>query len=242
MRKIKVALFQSALKGYLTKPVLKTLSKKKPDFLVLPEYFFYHPLVKLAENPELYDSRESELKLKKISESLKETVIIGGSMLTIDAGHFYNTCLLYLNGVEIGRYFKQRLFEREIGKISTGHENKVFEVKGIKVGVLICADVFENKYFEDLKRLGADIVFIPTFSPFKKEKIEDKQKRDEQIFVNGARLSGAYIVKTCGVTGNSCYYSIQGRSLIADQERILWRAPFWREDQEILKITNLRIG
>jgi hypothetical protein len=52
----------------------------------------------------------------------------------------------------------------------------------------------------------------------------------------------SYIVKVCGVNTPGHPYTIQGRSLISSPAGILWRTPFHRENDEIFKISVLKIN
>ncbi|OHD07421.1 MAG: hypothetical protein A2Y41_01395 [Spirochaetes bacterium GWB1_36_13] len=239
MKKIKVAIYQSHLKGKIPENILKKISRKKPDFLALPEYFFFKKVSKLSDAK--IDFKKNIRYLTHISRKLKDTVLIGGSMIREKNKIFYNTAFVFYQGRLIGEYDKQKLFGREKGDISTGFGNKVFEAKGIRFSVLICADILSEEIIMNLKTFSPQLVFLPTFSPYKEEKIEDKILRDENIFVKNAQILKTPIVKICGVSTPKLSYPIQGRSLIADPERIVWRTPFHLENKEILKIGWIKI-
>lgn len=238
MKKIKIALYQAPLKGFIKKPVLRRLQKEKPDFLVLPEYFFSRfNIKKLSE--QYLDETSHFNTLKNLSLQLFDTVIVGGSMIVKREENFYNTAMVFYQGKVLGTYHKQNLFGKEHGDITAGSQSLVFEAKGVKFSVLICADVFLDSIFEELKALKTQLVMIPTFSPYKEETIQDKIARDYEIFVNRANFLSCPVVKVCGINTKGLLYPIQGRSLIALPKRILWRAPFNLEEKEILKVSNL---
>lgn len=138
-------------------------------------------------------------------------------------GAMYNTTFVFSRGRELGFYRKKNLFFAEVGKITPGSEFKIFEADGVRFGVLICADVFHDESFLFMKENKAQIIFSPTFSLIKKdESIEEKHKRDNDIYVRGAKLSKALIVKVCGVRDEYKDF-LQARSLIASGDGILYR-------------------
>jgi len=240
MRKIKIALYQSRLKGFLPKPVLKVLSKARPDFLGLPEYFFSNPkAAKLSDLARDFDRNMAYLTT--LSLGLPHTVLIGGTLIKEEGGLFFNESPILYQGKLLGEYKKNKLFGKEIGDITPGGAYEVFEVKGVKIAVLICADVLHDEGFDALARKKPDLVFIPTFSPYKEEGAWEKNNRDKNIYVEGAKRLESWVIKICGVKTRGIY-PIQGRSLIAGPSGVLWRVPFHREGEEVLKITRLEIN
>ncbi len=84
-----------------------------------------------------------------------------------------------------------------------------------------------------MRRLGARIIFIPTFSLRREESVEDKYRRDEEIFVRGAKLAEALVVKVCGVKSDYKDF-LQARSLVASPEGVLYRVKPEEEDSTML--------
>jgi hypothetical protein len=89
--------------------------------------------------------------------------------------------------------------------------------------------VFRDESFLEMKRLGARVIFIPTFSPRRQESVEEKFRRDNDIFVRGAGISGALIVKVCGVRSEYKDF-LQARSLVADPGGVRFRVNPDQED------------
>lgn len=96
-----------------------------------------------------------------------------------------------------------------------------------------------------MRAFKPDIIFVPTTSPFRgDETVKEKYARDHDIFVRGAALSGAYIVKCCAI-GYLWGGRLQGRSLIAAPWGIISRINPEDESRErilsaILDIQELR--
>jgi omega-amidase len=210
----------------------------RPHFVCFPEYFFVNR--RLGNHVQTaHNCRRQHARLNVMSRSL-DTIVIGGSMPEQGDGHLYNTSFVYDRGRMLGYYRKQNLFFAEEGIITPGKSFRTFDAYGLKFGVLICADVFKDESFLEMKRCGVHLVFIPTFSPRRDESVEDKFARDNEIFVRGARLSGAVIVKVCGV--KSPYRDfLQARSLVAGEHGIIFRVRPDREDALLIIACEVEI-
>jgi omega-amidase len=226
--RVKIVAIQQPLHEPLTADQLEQLKQFSPYFVCLPEHY---PLAKHIQNIEEAASVYLDRKqyLQKLSQQIP-AVLIGGTLTERTAEGFYNTCYLFEQGKELGYYRKvyPTSREQEVGVLK-GTEFKVFNIHGIRIGILICADVLFEKSFEEMSALDCQLVFVPTASPYRKgESAKEKFERDRSIFVEGARKLGCPVVKTCGV-GTTFGHPIQGRSLIALPEKILVRA---EPDQE----------
>lgn len=231
MEKIRVILYQKSLGIGVSKSDLREMAEFRPHFVCFPEYFFVNRRLGNHGQTLLNQKRQIE-RISLISNAL-ETVIIGGTMPELADGVMYNTTYIYQNGEEIGFYRKKNLFFAEEGIITPGKELKVFSAHGIKFGVLICADVFHDESFQFMKDNGARIIFSPTFSLIKDEPVEDKYKRDMDIYVRGAAIAGSPIVKVCGVRSKYKTF-LQARSLIADPQKVLYRVSPDEEHTEMI--------
>ncbi len=121
-----------------------------------------------------------------------------------------------------------------MGKITPGDSLKTFSAYGFNFGVLICADVFHDESFQFMRDKNAKIIFSPTFSLIKQgESVEEKFKRDKDIYVRGALLSDSVIVKVCGVRSEYKDF-LQARSLIADRNEVLFRVTPEEEHTQLI--------
>ena len=228
---LKIALAQKPHNSTITHKEADELRKFSPHFLCFPEYFFAnHRLGHHVQTP-----REFKKQLRRIEliSKLIDTVVIGGTTHEPDGKNLYNTSFIFDRGKITGSYRKQNLFFTEYEKITPGSESRIFFAYGIKFGVLICADVFLEKSFIEMKKLGARIIFIPTISPRRNETVEDKFERDNEIFIKGARTADAVIAKVCAVKSRYRDY-LQARSLVADKNGILYRVNPDEEDKEMI--------
>lgn len=238
--KVRVAACQQPLHEEVSSDTLNRIREADPDFLCLPEHY---PLAKsisnLQEAAALFAKRKSYLL--ELSSHVR-AVLVGGTLTEKTADGYYNTCYVFEAGKEIGAYRKVYPTIREqAAGVLQGSEFKVFEIRNLRAGVLICADVLNARSFAEMVSLQCQITFVPTASPYRpNESKEEKFERDQTIFVDGARQMGCPIIKTCGV-GTTFGHPIQGRSLIATPEGIVARVEPNQEDQQVLLIADLNL-
>lgn len=214
------------------------LLAEPPDILALPEYYF----VTTGDDSVVESSFRSERiieELKKLSSALG-CILVGGSVVEHVDGNLYNRSYLLDSGLIIGFYDKIHPYDNEgRGLIKEGLEYKVFDVRGIRVGILICADVLFRESFENIRGLRPDLIFVPTTSPYRSaESAGIKFARDKRLFAIGARIADSIIFKVCG-SGSVAGHRLQGRSLIASPGKIHWRIEPEFEDRAALIIADL---
>ncbi|OHD66277.1 MAG: hypothetical protein A2176_07240 [Spirochaetes bacterium RBG_13_51_14] len=229
--KLRVILYQKPLGIPITHHDADEMRRFKPHFVCFPEYFF----VNTGLGTQVQTPHNQARQIQRIAVLSRElsTVVVGGTMPELADGVLYNTCFVYHDNKLLGSYRKKRLFFAEEGKITPGSAYRVFEAYGITFGVIICADVFDDEGFYFMRKKRARIIFSPTFSPRKEETAEEKFKRDNEIYVRGAALSGAVIVKVCGVKSEFRNF-LQARSLIASKDGILFRVMPDEEDTAVI--------
>lgn len=231
MERIRVILYQKPLGITVSRKDAVEMGGFRPHFICFPEYFFVNR--RLGNHVQTPHNFARQIGRMRTLSRVLDTVVIGGTTPEPHPGGLYNTCFVFDRGELMGRYRKKHLFFAEEGKITPGDEFRVFTSRGITFGVLICADVFHDESFAAMGKLGARIIFIPTFSLRRQETVEEKYSRDRDIFQRGAGLSGATVVKVCGV--RSPYKDfLQARSLIAGPGGILYRVSPDQEDHALI--------
>jgi predicted amidohydrolase len=193
--------------------VFDRLSELGVDIVCLPEYFFIPDRVK--NQVETFHFKGWILETLEAYSRRLVGVVVGGSLVEKEGRYFYNTCHVFDCGRHVGYYRKVHPTEGEREKgIQPGDSFEVFEVRGIRLGVLICADVLYPSSFEKIAERRPDLIAVPTTSPYVPgDTVADKKRRDHDIFVAGARRANAFILKACGV-GTLMGKRLQGRSLI----------------------------
>ncbi len=137
----------------------------KPAFIALPEYF------SVPNNMEQFTSAERISRetyketwnfLAAISKDHSDIYLLGGTVLEEDHGLFYNTSSLWKNGVLVGKYWKRNPIAVELkAGVSRGDKPAVFATDHCKVGLLVCADMFDPPTIKGVVDLGAELVFLP---------------------------------------------------------------------------------
>jgi len=232
IKDIRVILYQKSLGIPITRSDIKSMYEFSPHFVCFPEYFFVNQ--RLGNHGQSMHNQKLQIKRIKLLSKTLSSVIIGGTMPELADGVMYNTTYVYQNGEKLGFYRKKNLFFAEIGKITPGDKFRVFSAYGFNFGVLICADVFHDESFTFMNEQNAKMIFSPTFSLFKKnESIEEKYKRDNDIYIRGANIADSIIVKVCGVSSEYKPF-LQARSLIANKNEVLYRVKPDEEQTEII--------
>lgn len=113
------------------------------------------------------------LQLKKLSQELDGITVIVGHPHQIEEGCF-NAASVLKDGRVAATYHKHALPNHSVFDekryFTQGEQALVFEHEGVKVGVLICADVWEPEPALKAKLAGAELLIALNASPFHMEK------------------------------------------------------------------------
>lgn len=221
-RKLKIAAIQKRAGSHLQITEFDRWHERGIDLLCLPEYFF---VVEGVRHPrEMVGRRRTILTQLEAYSRRLAGIVVGGTLIEQEGNRLYNTCHIFDSGRYVGFYRKRHPTSHEqAGGISPGDEFKVFDIRGFRLGVLICADVLHPDSFLALAKLQPELIAVPTVSPYlEDDTIENKYRRDQDLFVAGAKTANAYILKACGV-GDLMGERLQGRSLICSPQGILQR-------------------
>lgn len=138
----------------------KFLRESDVDVVVLPELFstgyFYDTKEEkevLAENIPNGITTESLLKIAKDTETY-----IAGAILEKEAENLYITAVVVGPNGFVGKHRKRNLTNDEKIVYTRGKDSLVFEVKGIKLGVVICFEGWIPESIRELTLKGAQII------------------------------------------------------------------------------------
>ncbi len=232
-RILRIAALQKRVGSHIAPAVFERLHEAGVDIVCLPEYFFIPDAVR--NQVETADHRQRILTQLEAYSRIFAGVVVGGSLVEKAGASYYNACHVFDCGRHVGYYRKRHLTGREkaVG-ISPGERPAVFEIRGFRLGILICADVLVRDHFEELAKLRPGVIAVPTVSPhLENDSIAEKYLRDQEYFVRGARMAGSYLIKACGV-GNLMGSRLQGRSLLCSPQKVLARVP---PSKEMLEAT-----
>ena len=205
---LKISLIHMKVRGSLkdnleaAATAIHKAAAQKPAFIALPEYF------SVPNNMEHFNSAEKISRetyketmnfLAEISKELPDIYLLGGTVLEEDGGIFYNSSTLWQNGLLIGKYRKRNPINAELkAGVSRGDKPAVFTTDYCKVGMLVCADMFDPPTIKAVVDLGAELVFLPvaamgTHPHVKGHPLTEKLATD----------NGIYVVKVGNVSSNA---------------------------------------
>ena len=114
-----------------------------------------------------------ESQLKKLSQELEGITVVVGHPHQVD-GDCFNAASVLRNGKIAATYHKHALPNHSVFDekryFTHGKDALVFEHEGIKIGVLVCADVWEPEPALKAKLAGAELLVVLNASPFHMEK------------------------------------------------------------------------
>ncbi len=151
------------------KNFIKKSSLSDYQLICSPEDFLYGPL-DYYQNKQIKNIlKNNPFVIKWFSEKAKQYQIniIAGTIITKIKSQLFNTCYVFNNqGNIIYTHHKQKLvpygFENQF--INPGkNQLKVFKIKNINCGVLICRELFYPQLFQTLRKQQVEIIFIPAF-------------------------------------------------------------------------------
>ena len=100
-------------------------------------------------------------EIRQEAEALGMTVLIGG--IEKEAGQYY--IVQHVIGSDVRRYRKMHPGEKESRVYGAGTVPGLFEVDGLRFGILLCYDSRFPELAQCLALAGAEVLFIPTASP-----------------------------------------------------------------------------
>src|ERR1043166_3744624 len=201
-------------------------------------YLVGYPAEDLVLKPALQDdAREAIEKFAKETSDGGPAVLIGTPW--VDEGKLYNACLLLEQGRIAGRSYKHDLpnygvFD-EKRVFAVGPMPGPFAVRGVRIGVPICEDIWTPDVVECLSETGGEILLVPNGSPF------DAGKEDERLnlIVARGKESGLPLIYLNQVGGQD-ELVFDGASLVCNADGALAQAlPAW---EEALAITEWSRG
>ena len=166
------------------------------DVIILPELwstgYYPTPIKNFADT-------DGENTKKFICQMAKNFAvnIVAGSVIVEAEGKFFNRCIVSdRNGEIIALYDKAHLFSfADEDKIFTAGKNfSVFELDGVKCGIIICYDLRFPEFVRKIALTGIEILFCPAAWSLRRlipRQILTKARAiEDQIFVIFANSSG----------------------------------------------------
>ena len=136
-----------------------TLPSMRCDLVVLPELclcgYLFSDRKALASIAEGVPGGLSTQKMLSLSKRRDCALVFG--LAEEDNGKIYNTAVVVDRGRFIGRYRKIHLTDYEKRFFDRGTQNEVFALRGYRLGVQICFDLWFPEISREQLRQGADL-------------------------------------------------------------------------------------
>ncbi|WP_028593586.1 carbon-nitrogen family hydrolase [Paenibacillus assamensis] len=149
------------------KQIEAAVAAHMPDVIVLPE--MWNTGYALDRVHELADE-DGKQTLKLLSEmaSLHHVHIVGGSVAVKEEGQIRNrSYVVNKKGELVHSYDKAHLFKLmdEHVHLHSGNELGIFELDGVKCGIIICYDLRFPEYIRSLALQHIEVLFVPAQWP-----------------------------------------------------------------------------
>ena len=184
-------------------------AKNSPSLIALPEYFSVPGCLSTFDSAERISKSTSKTTFKflsGISREIPDIYLLGGTILEEEAGKYYNTSTLWKNGALIGKYKKKNPIAGELqAGVAKGNQPVVIETQFAKIGLLVCADMFDPVLVKQITSLGAQILSLPVAAMGSHPTVKGHPLTEKVASENGV-----FVLKV----GNVCSSTIGGRSAI----------------------------
>jgi NAD+ synthase (glutamine-hydrolysing) len=167
-------------------------------------------------------------QLQRVAQSSGSTAILVGHPFHRD-GKVFNAASLLRHGRIVATYCKELLpnnsvFDEE-RYFEPAHEAVVVDVDGVKIGILICEDIWQAQPAARAKAAGAELLVVPNASPFH----IDKQRTRYEVAQDRIREVGLPIIYVNSVGGQD-ELVFDGASFAMNRAgRVAFQAPAFEE-------------
>lgn len=184
-------------------------AENSPYLIALPEYFSVPGCLTNFDSAERISKSTSKPTFKflsEISQEIPDIYLLGGTLLEEEGGKYYNTSTLWKNGALLGKYKKKNPIAGELqAGVAKGNRPVVIETQIAKIGLLVCADMFDPVLVKQITSLGAQILSLPVAAMGSHPAVKGHPLTEKVASENGV-----FVLKV----GNVCSSTIGGRSAI----------------------------
>lgn len=145
------------------KQVEKLLGRTKADLIVLPELFATgYTFVSKEEAESMAEDTKGETANFLMRLADKTDAVVVGGFIEKDGNQIFNSSMIVSDNEVLGSYRKLHLYYKEKLWFSPGNKPlETYDIKNIKVGIMICFDWFFPETIRSLALLGAEIIAHP---------------------------------------------------------------------------------
>ena len=218
--------------------ILDQAEELNSDLVVFSELFLsgYPPEDLVLKKSFVEECRNALDTLINYSKTKKVGLIVG--LPIYEKNNLFNAAAIADEGKLIGFSKKINLPNYSVfDEKRVFHQNdipKVFEFRGIKLGVPICEDIWQDNVCLELKNQGCELIVSPNGSPFDKYKINQRKTIIEDR-VSEIGLPFVYINQV----GGQDELVFDGSSLIMNGDKeIIYEAPPWQEHNAVIEFNE----
>ena len=218
--------------------ILDQAEELNSDLVVFSELFLsgYPPEDLVLKKSFVEECRNALDTLINYSKTKKLGLIVG--LPIYQKNNLFNAAAIVDEGKLIGFSKKINLPNYSVfDEKRVFHQNdipKVFEFRGIKLGVPICEDIWQDNVCLELKNQGCELIVSPNGSPFDKYKINQRKTIIEDR-VSEIGLPFVYINQV----GGQDELVFDGSSLIMNGDKeIIYEAPPWQEHNAVIEFNE----
>ena len=218
--------------------ILDQAEELNSDLVVFSELFLsgYPPEDLVLKKSFVEECRNALDTLINYSKTKKVGLIVG--LPIYEKNNLFNAAAIVDEGKLIGFSKKINLPNYSVfDEKRVFHQNdipKVFEFRGIKLGVPICEDIWQDNVCLELKNQGCELIVSPNGSPFDKYKINQRKTIIEDR-VSEIGLPFVYINQV----GGQDELVFDGSSLIMNGDKeIIYEAPPWLEHNAVIEFNE----
>ena len=218
--------------------ILDQAEELNSDLVVFSELFLsgYPPEDLVLKKSFVEECRNALDTLINYSKTKKVGLIVG--LPIYEKNNLFNAAAIVDEGKLIGFSKKINLPNYSVfDEKRVFHQNdipKVFEFRGLKLGVPICEDIWQDNVCLELKNQGCELIVSPNGSPFDKYKINQRKTIIEDR-VSEIGLPFVYINQV----GGQDELVFDGSSLIMNGDKeIIYEAPPWQEHNAVIEFNE----
>ena len=218
--------------------ILDQAEELNSDLVVFSELFLsgYPPEDLVLKKSFVEECRNALDTLINYSKTKKVGLIVG--LPIYEKNNLFNAAAIVDEGKLIGFSKKINLPNYSVfDEKRVFHQNdipKVFKFRGIKLGVPICEDIWQDNVCLELKNQGCELIVSPNGSPFDKYKINQRKTIIEDR-VSEIGLPFVYINQV----GGQDELVFDGSSLIMNGDKeIIYEAPPWQEHNAVIEFNE----
>ena len=176
-------------------------------------------------------------EIDALAAAIPDVAVLVGHPLRRE-GHLYNAATLLRGGKRVATYCKQRLPNYEVFDearyFTAGEASCVVTLKGVRCGITICADVWEQGAVERARGVGAELMLVLNASPY------HLGKQSQRVQVLNARVTATHIpVVYANLVGGQDELVFDGSSFaLSAGGEVRCQLPSFEEALEIVEYQN----